>query len=646
MCGIAGLIHIAGEWGVPELQTRVLAMSGAIAHRGPDGDGVWTDPACGVALAHRRLSIVDLSPAGAQPMVSHSGRYVMVFNGEIYNYQTLRAALPPITWRGHSDTEVLLEAIEVWGVEAALKQATGMYAFALWDTSERALFLVRDRLGEKPLYYGLVGRTLVFGSELKALTLCPGWQGAIDREALDDYTRHGVIHAPRSIYRNVKKLPAAAFLRINLKHAGRALELQPQAYWSLEAVASRQIIPSSDGSAVEQLESLLRQSVAGQMVADVPVGAFLSGGVDSSLVVALMQAQASAPVKTFSIGFHETAYNEAGHARAVALHLHTDHTELYVTAEQARAVIPRLPQMFDEPFGDSSAIPTYLVAQLARAQVKVSLSGDGGDELFGGYNRYFWAERYWARMRRAPGLLRALGAKGVRAMSPGTWDLLWRALPKRAQMAQPGDKLFKLADLAQARDGREAYAWLIAQHRKRGSLVIGAGTPTPAGEHALWSRPGRHLADNMMLADARGYLPDDILVKVDRATMAVSLEARAPLLDHRVAEFAFQLPVAQKIRGRVGKWLLRQILYRHVPPALIDRPKMGFGVPIDAWLRGPLREWANELLAPARLEEEGYLQVAPVRQAWQEHQSGRRNHQHFLWNMLMFEAWLEKTRAA
>ncbi len=643
MCGIAGLIHLAGGLSQQELEVRVSAMSGAISHRGPDADGVWSDLACGVALGHRRLSIIDLSPAGAQPMSSHSGRYVVVLNGEIYNYEELRARLPHTDWRGHSDTEVLLQVIETWGVEKALIHLVGMYAFALWDRRERALFLARDRLGEKPLYYGLAGGALAFGSELKSLTCLPDWHGELDREALDDYTRHGVIHAPRSIYRNIKKLPAATWLRVDFKNARSVLDSQPLAYWSLEDVAAMPQILDADSRATDQLEILLKQAVAGQMTADVPVGAFLSGGIDSSLVVALMQCQTMQPVKTFSIGFHEAGYNEAEHAKAVAAHLHTDHTELYVSPEQARAVIPSLPLMFDEPFGDSSEIPTYLVAQLARSRVKVSLSGDGGDEMFGGYNRYFWAERYWERMRGAPSALRALCVAGVRALSPGTWDAIWSVLPKSAQIAQAGDKLYKLADLAQARDGRQAYAWLIAQHREHASLVHGEGGQNQAGTHALWSREDRGLAENMMLADARGYLADDILVKVDRATMAVGLESRAPFLDHRVAEFAFRLPIAHKIRGDTGKWLLRQVLYRHLPQALMDRPKMGFGVPIDAWLRGPLKAWAEELLDPVVLASEGYLHVAPIRRAWLEHQSGRRNLQHFLWNILMFEAWLRET---
>lgn len=644
MCGIAGFIDFSGKLEGETFDARALAMTCAIAHRGPDADGVWADPACGVALGHRRLSIVDLSPAGVQPMASHSGRYTIVFNGEIYNYEELRAQLPPITWRGHSDTEVLLEAFEIWGVTASLKRAVGMFAFALWDAAERTLILARDRMGEKPLYYGIAGGALLFGSELKALAAYPGWQGEIDRVALDDFTRHGAIGAPRSIFGNVKKLPAATCLTVKPGDAGRALELAPQPYWSLEQVAGEAQLAIGEAEAVDQLEALLGQAVAGQMVADVPVGAFLSGGIDSSTIVALMQAQSPGAAKTFSIGFNEAAYNEAQYARQVAAHLGTDHTELYVTPEEARAVIPLLPAMYDEPFADSSQIPTYLVAKLARTKVTVSLSGDGGDELFGGYNRYFWAERYWARMRAAPGMLRDLGAAGVRALPPAAWDAIWGVLPRRAQLSQPGDKLYKLADLAKARDGREAYAWLTAQHREREPLVLGVDAPPPAGAHALWDKPGRRLADNMMLADARGYLADDILAKVDRATMAVALEGRAPFLDYRVVEFAFRLPTALKIRGSVGKWLLREVLFRHVPRDLIERPKMGFGVPIDAWLRGPLKDWAEELLDPSRLESESFFRTAPIRKAWMEHQSGRRNLQHFLWNILMFEAWLRESK--
>jgi asparagine synthase (glutamine-hydrolysing) len=642
MCGIAGLIQFNPGLAPQELEARALTMSCAIAHRGPDADGVWSDAACGVALAHRRLSIIDLTEAGAQPMASHSGRFTITFNGEIYNYEALRAQLPPAQWRGHSDTEVLLQAFEAWGIEESLKRTVGMFSMAVWDAKERELTLARDRLGEKPLYYGVAAGALLFASELKAITAVPGWSGEIDRAALDSFMRHAAVPAPHSIYRNVKKLPAACCLRIPLTQAPRALELTPAPYWSLERVAAQPALQLGDVTAIDELEALLKQAVAGQMVADVTVGAFLSGGIDSSTIVALMQAQATRPVKSFSIGFNEPGYNEAEHARAVAAHLGTDHTELYVTPEEARAVIPMLPAMFDEPFGDSSQIPTYLVSKLARSQVTVSLSGDGGDELFGGYNRYFWAQKYWQRMRSLPGFARALAAASVHALPPDAWDHLWKILPRRAQLAQPGDKLYKLADLMRAQDGREAYSWLIAQHRERESLVLGVEAPPLAGGHALWNSPGRNLADNMMLADARGYLADDILVKVDRATMAVSLEGRAPFLDHRVAEFAFRLPVAQKIHNGMGKWALRQVLYRYVPAALVERPKMGFGVPIDSWLRGPLKNWAAGLLDPSRLRAEGYLRVDTVRRAWDEHQSGRRNLQHFLWNVVMFEAWLEE----
>ena len=642
MCGIVAVVPFGTGLDAGALGGHATRMADAIAHRGPDAAGTWIGQESRVALAHRRLSIVDLSPAGAQPMASASGRFRIVFNGEIYNHAQLRGALPDPTWRGHSDTEVLLAAIESWGVDAALARSVGMFAFALWDARERALILARDRMGEKPLYYGLADNALLVASELKACSAWPGWRGSIDRNSRDDFMRHGCVHAPRSIYANVRKLPPACTLRIACTDARSALGLAPTPYWSLEAVAGMPAVHMSDAEAVDQLEALLEGAIAQQMVADVPVGAFLSGGIDSSAVVALMQKQAGAAVRTYSIGFHEDQYNEAHHAKAVAAHLGTEHTELYVSPEEARAVIPRLPSMFDEPFGDSSQIPTFLVAQLARRSVTVSLSGDGGDELFGGYNRYFWAERMWRRMSGVPLPLRRAAGAVVRAVPPVGWDRLWRVMPRRLQAAQPGDKLHKLAALAATADGREAYAWLIAQYREAAPLVIGAGPADPIGSHGLWNRPGRALAENMMLADAQSYLPDDILVKVDRATMAVSLEARAPFLDHRLVEFAFRLPMAQKIRGATGKWALRQVLARHVPDQMVDRPKMGFGVPIDTWLRGPLKEWAAHLLAPARLRAEGFLEPQPIAAAWAAHQSGRQNLQHFLWNALMFQAWREE----
>lgn len=649
MCGFVAVFCLRPELAGTELERRARVMATRIAHRGPDGEGVWSDARAGVALAHRRLAIVDLSPAGAQPMTSASRRWTIVFNGEIYNHRDLRATLPDRQWRGHSDTEVLLEAIDAWGLDAALERSVGMFGFALWDARARELFIARDRLGEKPVYYGLADDAVIVASELKALESWPGFSPDIDRTALDGFMRHGCVHAPRSIYRQVRKLPPASVLAITSSSAGSVLDTKPRRWWTVrpavESQAHTKERKEGEG-AVERLEALLRQSIAGQMVADVPVGAFLSGGIDSSTVVALMQVEAGRPVHTFSIGFDEEGYDEAHHARAVASHLGTHHTELYVSADEAREVVPRLPAMFDEPFADSSQIPTFLVAAMARRHVTVSLSGDGGDELFGGYNRYLWAERVWKRMAWIPVPARRAAAAAARAASPARWDRAWRLLPRRWQLAQPGDKLHKLAGLAETVDGRAAYDYLIAQYRGRAALVVGVQAAMDAGDHGQWSAPGRSLADNMMLADLLGYLPDDILTKVDRATMAVSLESRAPFLDHRLVEFAFSLPLSLKIRGRSGKWLLRQVLERYVPTRLTDRPKMGFGVPIDAWLRGPLKPWAGALLDPARLASQGWLEPAPVLHAWQAHQSGRENQQHFLWNALMFQSWLEARRAA
>jgi asparagine synthase (glutamine-hydrolysing) len=644
MCGIVAVLPYLSTLTGEELAHRAGCMADAIRHRGPDAGAVWADAAAGVALAHCRLSIVDLSPAGAQPMVGNSGRYTIVFNGEIYNFRDIRAELPARQWRGHSDTEVLLAAIEVWGVARALARCAGMFALALWDAVRRELTLARDRMGEKPLYYGLGDGALLVASELKAFAAWPGWAGDIDRVALEDFLHHSCVHAPRSIYRQVKKLPPGCLLRIPVTSAARALEHEVERYWSLErhVPAAGSVRPAAPP--VDALEGLLSRVIGEQMVADVPVGGFLSGGVDSSAIVALMQRQSAMPVRTFSIGFHEAAYNEAHHAKAVAAHLGTDHTELYVTAEEARRVIPLLPSMYDEPFGDSSQIPTFLVARLARRNVKVSLSGDGGDELFGGYNRHIWAQRVWGRMGRIPAPLRRACSAAVQAISPAVWDQIWRFMPARLQVAHPGDKVHKLAGLSAVSDGRAAYAWLVALYRGEERLVEGVNEDVELPLHKSWNAPGRTLAEDMMLADALGYLPDDVLTKVDRATMAVSLESRAPFLDHRVVEFAFSLPLDLKLRGRESKWLLRQLLYRHVPKHLIDRPKMGFGVPIDAWLRGALKPWARALLDPDRLRKEGYIRPQPVAQAWQEHQSGRFNHQHFLWNVLMFQSWLEARR--
>jgi len=645
MCGIAGFF--GDDCAAEALAPRAVAMADALRQRGPDDAGVWTDPALGLALAHRRLAIIDLSPEGHQPMASACGRWILVFNGEIYNFQALRAELEHLgrrDWRGHSDTEVMLAAFAHWGVEAALQRFVGMFAFALWDRRERTLTLARDRLGEKPLYYGWIGRRLLFGSELKALRAHPAFRGEIDRDALALLMRHGYIGAPHSIYRGIHKLPPGTFLTLAVE-GGQAAA--PQPYWSARQVAEqgqRDPFHGSDQEAVDELERLLMQAVRSQMVADVPLGAFLSGGIDSSTVVALMQAQSSRPVRTFSIGFWEPAFNEAEHAQAVARHLGTQHTELYVTPEEALAVIPRLPTLYDEPYADSSQIPTFLVATLARRHVTVSLSGDGGDELFCGYNRYFWASALWRRLGWAPAPLRSALAMGLTALAPATWDSLFRhlepLLPQNRRYSNPGDKLHKLAGTLGARQPEQIYRELISFWKDTGRLVPGSREPvTVLNDPTAWPDLAE-FEQRMMYLDMVTYLPDDILVKVDRAAMGVGLESRVPLLDHRVVEFAWRLPLALKLRDGQGKWTLRQVLYRHVPPKLIERPKMGFGIPLAEWLRGPLRDWSEALLDPQRLHREGWLDPDPIRARWREHLEGGRNWSYYLWNVLVFQEWL------
>ncbi len=644
MCGIVGLRDESGT----DARAAVEAMTATLVHRGPDDFGVWVDAAAGVALGHRRLSILDLSSAGHQPMSSHCSRYVIAFNGEIYNHADIRkeleAADPAIHWRGHSDTETILTAVARWGVVPALKRMAGMFAFALWDRETRVLHLARDRLGEKPLYYGWMDRTLVFASELKALRAHPRWRGEIDRAALTLLLRHNYIPAPYSIYQGICKLMPGTILSVRAD--GSREEVY---YWSARETAECDVAESFAGSeakAVEVLEWLLSRSVGRQMVADVPLGAFLSGGVDSSTIVALMQAQSPRPVKTFTIGFNEADYNEAEHAMAIARHLGTDHTELYVTPQEAMDVIPRLPELFDEPFADSSQIPTFLVSRLAREHVKVSLSGDGGDELFGGYNRYFWGRSIWRKIGWMPKGLRGLIAGGLRMLPPQSWDVIFRhfavVLPEKLRQRSPGDKLHKLAGILAVDSPEAMYLGLVSHWKAPAAVVLGASEPaTVLTDHSRWANL-EDFTQRMIFMDMVSYLPDDILVKVDRASMGVSLESRVPFLDHRVVEFSWQLPLSMKIRGGQGKWLLRQVLYKYVPKKLIERPKMGFGVPIDVWLRGPLREWAEDLLDEKRLRDEGYFDPMPIRGKWKEHLSGRCNWQHHLWGMLMFQAWLER----
>jgi len=649
MCGIVGYLHRDG------IVTAAVAerMAMRIQHRGPDDTGVWLDEEAGLALAHRRLSIIDLSPAGHQPMVSASGRFVIVYNGEVYNFRDLRdeieqGRIAP-AWRGHSDTEVLLAVIEAWGVKASLERLVGMFAFALWDREERVLCLARDRMGEKPLYYGWQQGTFLFGSELKALWAHPSFQGEINRDSLALFMRHNYIPTPYSIYKNIYKLMPGTMLILAAGDVANRRMPEVRPYWSAKAIVESGVerpFVGDTNEAVEQLDALLRDAVAGQMVADVPLGAFLSGGIDSNTVVALMQAQSSRPVKTFSIGFYEADYNEAENAKAVAQHLGTEHTELYVTPEEAMAVILKLPTLYDEPFSDSSQIPTFLVSQLTRKHVTVSLSGDGGDELFGGYNRYFMGKAIWDKVGWMPQRFRNFMAVGLQNLSPSRWDSLFTffspLLPMSFNHRLPGDKLHKLSEVLPAKSPESMYYGLISHWKYPAGVVLNAAEPpTSLTDRNCWT----DLSDftlHMMYLDLITYLPDDILTKVDRASMGVSLEARIPILDHRVVEFAWRLPLSMKIRNGQGKWILRQVLYKYVPKKLVDRPKSGFGIPIDSWLRGPLRDWAEALIDESRLRQEGFFDPQPIREKWAEHLSGKKNWAYHLWDVLMFQGWLER----
>lgn len=645
MCGITGIWQMTAGEAPGGLVARMLEQ---LVHRGPDDGGVWTDSSANLALGHRRLSILDLSPQGHQPMHSGCGRYVLVFNGEIYNYHEIRTELDAldggIVWRGHSDTEVMLEAFCQWGILAALERFNGMFAFALWDRLERVLYLARDRLGEKPLYYGWSGTVFLFASELKAITAYPGFAAEIDRDALAQFIRFSYIPAPATIYRGIHKLHAGALLLLDAAQLS-ARRAEPMFYWDIRQVVTAGAAPMDDEQqAADSLDSLLRDSVRLRMEADVPLGAFLSGGLDSSLVAAMMQAQSLTPVKTYTIGFEEADFNEALHARQVAAHLGTEHTELYVTPADALAVIPHLPQIFDEPFADPSQIPTYLVAKLTRQHVTVALSGDGGDELFAGYTRYFWSDRIWGLARRVARPVRRGLAHLIQAVPPRAWDrnlaALGQLVPGHVRRNQPGDKVHKLAGLCSSGDDLALYQALLACWKEDPVLGAKSGVAARLDDRGTW----RSLPDyvqRMMCLDTLTYLPDDILVKVDRAAMAVSLETRVPLLDHRVVEFAWRTPLAMKVREGHGKWLLRQVLYRYVPQELVGRPKMGFSIPLGSWLKGPLRDWAESLLDERRVHDEGFFDPAMVRRTWQEHLSGVRNWQYALWNVLMFQAWLE-----
>jgi asparagine synthase (glutamine-hydrolysing) len=644
MCGIAGfwLKKTLAEHPV-ELLNR---MGNALAHRGPDDPGTFYDNNAGLGLSFRRLSIIDLSAEGHQPMASASGRYRIIFNGEIYNFEEIRVELGRRAWRGHSDTEVMLAAIEHWGLTAAVQRFVGMFAFALWDSFEQRLHLVRDRVGIKPLYYGYVDGNFVFASELKALKVFPKFSAEIDRDTLAAYMRCGYVPAPYSIYKDVRQLSAGHILSLNAGETTPVLS----AFWSAEDIAHSGIknqVLGNDEEIIEQLRAKLAEAVRLRMIADVPLGAFLSGGIDSSAIVALMQSQSSRPVKTFTIGFHEDAYNEAEHARKIAEHLGTDHTELIVTPQDALDVVPLLPSMYDEPFADPSQIPTHLVSKLARRHVTVALSGDGGDELFCGYARYSFVNSLWNALKRIPGPAARTVANLIRSIPARIIDRASSSLPlPRRLQNSPGQKLHRLADHLMAQDPAEIYLRAVSMWPDPAAVVLGSR------EYQVVAQSIRKFADMpdvremAMITDLTNYLPDDILTKVDRASMAAGLEARVPLLDHRVVEFAWRLPLNFKIRKHQTKWALRQVLYRYVPPALVERPKMGFGVPIDLWLREPLREWAADLLSPESLSRHGFFSVKPIREKWEEHVSGARNWQYLLWPVLMFQAWIAQNALA
>ena len=648
MCGFAGFVDPAGAVECDTYTATVLAMARTLIHRGPDDGGTWCDPDARIALGHRRLSIIDLSPLGHQPMASHCGRYVIAFNGEIYNFPDLRRELgDDLPWRGHSDTEVLLAAIARWGLVETLERCNGMFAFALWDRAERCLYLARDRFGEKPLYYGWMEGVFLFGSELKALRAHPHWRGEVDRNTLALYLRHNYVPTPHSIYHGIRKLPPGCTFSLSAETRPGALP-GPEPYWSARQQATAALadpFPGNPRQAADALEALLSDAVRLRLVSDVPLGAFLSGGVDSSAVVALMQRLSDRPVRTFSIGFREQGYDEAAHARAVANHLGTDHTELYLAPEEAMAVIPRLPELYDEPFADSSQIPTFLVAELARREVTVSLSGDGGDELFGGYNRYFWGRNLWCGIGPVPEPARSALARVITRVSPQRWDQLCAVaqavLPRSLRQPRAGQKLHKIAGLLSAPSPRALYRDLVSHWRDPAEVVLGGSEPQGLlDDLGYWETAGG-FTQGMMLLDAVTYLPDDILVKVDRASMGVSLESRVPLLDHRLFALAWRLPLDLKIRGNQGKTVLREVLDRHVPRRLIERPKMGFGIPIAEWLRGALRPWAERLLDGERLQSEGFLNPGPIRALWEEHLSRQRDGSYLLWDILMFQSWLE-----
>jgi asparagine synthase (glutamine-hydrolysing) len=636
MCGIAGVRNLTNSRG--QLERDAVAMADSLAYRGPDDHGLWADADAGVALTHRRLSIIDLSPAGHQPMISADGRFVITYNGEIYNFLELRRELEArgIKFRGHSDTEVMLEAFTAYGVESTVKRLIGMFAIGIWDRHNRTLTLVRDRLGIKPLYWAKFGELFLFGSELKALRAYPGWTPSIDGSAVAAYMRHNCVPAPHSIYKSVCKLEPGTILTLPPDGEPRL-----ERFWNARTVAQAGLadpLQADDTELTDRLEVLLQDAVRRRMVADVPVGAFLSGGIDSSAVTALMKAANCGPVRSYTIGFDLPGFDEGPHSAAVARHLGTDHTELTVTGRQALAVIPQLPDMYDEPFADSSQIPTHLVSAMTRRHVTVALSGDGGDELFGGYNRYQLTRGTLRSLFLMPLSMRRMLARMLTALPAGRWEQMFSALPGRVRPRQTGDKLHKFAAVLCAENDSDLYRRLVTHWEPAQIMLSDVEQRGMLWDHQV-EREFPELLERMQFLDLITYLPDDILTKVDRASMAVALEARVPLLDHRVVEFAWRIPRRTLIRDGIGKWPLRQVLYRHVPRDLVERPKTGFAVPLGEWLRGPLRNWAEDLLSEKRLREGGLFNVAAIREAWREHLSGRDNWKYLIWDVLMFEAW-------